>query len=218
VSHRSPSPARAPRRQRHFLNGAGTAWRRRLLDASGSADEALECRKLAYLPSEDALAWPLLVKPFPAGVLEAEIQRAGGPGCPRGLRGVCSLGSLNASPPANPLGHSGRRTFAAWTPPRSDHRPLVLAGDDERPRRLLLATLRDHYRALVAVDGEKGWVCWKLPQSGCCGRNGELPGPAFKKPCHGLCWTPATRCSRPSVARGPRIRRGTPIMPAAARS
>ena len=39
---------------------------------------------LAAIPSEDALTWPLLVKPFPAGVLEAE---------------------------------------AAWTPPRSDHRP-----------------------------------------------------------------------------------------------
>jgi hypothetical protein len=31
---------------------------------------------LAALPSENALAWPALVKPFPAGVLEAEIQRA----------------------------------------------------------------------------------------------------------------------------------------------
>ena len=64
-----------------------------------------------------------------------DTTRAGGSGCPRGLRRVCPLVSLNASPPANPLGHSSRRTFAAWTPPSSDHRPLVLAVDYEPPAR-----------------------------------------------------------------------------------
>lgn len=31
---------------------------------------------MAAFPSEDPLEWPVVVKPFPPGVLEAEIQRA----------------------------------------------------------------------------------------------------------------------------------------------
>jgi hypothetical protein len=100
---------------------------------------------------------------IPAGALEAKIQRAlAGPDASAG-----SGKYLPSVTSCNPLGHTGRRTPVAWNGHRyGDHRPLVLAVDDEPPvRRLLLATLRDRYRVLLGGGaGEWRWVCWKLPQ------------------------------------------------------